>query len=233
MLGILKMGTTDPEIRKQFGDFENWILEALPAERRTGVSICDPAKGSLPDPASLGAVVITGSPSMVTHPSPGELVAFRWLERAMKAEVSVLGLCYGHQMIGHVLGGEIGPLPGGPEIGVVEVEFVAKDDPLFAPCGNRQEVAVLHWQSILRLPAGAQALGRSAREPHHAVRFAPRVWGVQFHPEFSPAVLTELTRRDADALSGQGESPKLTVSVASRWREQTDLIARFARLALA
>jgi GMP synthase (glutamine-hydrolysing) len=115
--------------------------------------------------------------------------------------------------------------------GVIEVEFAAGEDPLFGPCGARQRVAVIHWQSVLRLPAGAQVLGSGVREPFHAVRFLPWVWGVQFHPEFSPEVLTDLVGEHPGALRELGRDPAQVAVETSRWREQTGLISRFARLA--
>jgi len=168
--------------------------------------------------------------SQMTDPSSSERAAFRWLEKVLQTEMPVLGLCYGHQMLGRVFGGEVGPLPGGPEIGVAEIEFAAAGDPLFAPCGARQRVAVIHWQSLLCLPAGSQVMGGGAREPHHAVRFLPQVWGVQFHPEFSPEVLTDLAGEHPDALRESGRDPAQIAVETSQWREQTGVISRFARL---
>ena len=231
VIGILKMGSAAPDLRERHGDFVDWIKRKLPVDLPQTAQVLNPEAGALPDPAGLGGLIITGSDSMVTEPSCSDLTAFRWLEKVLKTDVPVLGLCYGHQMLGHVLGGEVGPLHGGPEIGVAEVEFAAGEDPLFASCGTRQRVAVIHWQSIRRLPAGAQVLGRGEREPNQAVRFLPRVWGVQFHPEFSPGVLTELTRENSGVLREAGRDPAQVVAEASQWREQTGLISRFAHLA--
>jgi GMP synthase (glutamine-hydrolysing) len=230
-LAILRMGTPAPAFRRRFGDFADWIRARLPAGLAATTRVVDPDWGRLPAPAAFRGVIITGSHSMVATATAGERKAFRWIERVLAAEIPVLGLCYGHQMLGHVLGGEVGPRPGGPEIGVVPVTFAAGGDPLFGPCGRRQRVAVIHWQGIRRLPAGAAGLGRSAREPHHAVRFAPRVWGVQFHPEFGAAALAAYVRAHAAVLRGQGRDPAAAWRAARRWREASGVIARFAALA--
>jgi len=230
-IGILKMGAPEPAFRARFGDFVDWITAKLPANAKSSVRVFDPAAGALPEAAGLSGLIITGSHSMVTDPSAGERTAFRWLERVLATELPVLGMCYGHQMLGHVLGGEVGPLPGGPEIGVAQVTFAATDDPLFASCGASESVAVIHWQSVRRLPAGAQVLAWGEREPHQAVRFQPRAWGVQFHPEFSPEILVDLVRTHEGVLREEGRDPARVVAEAARWRERTDLIRRFVRLA--
>lgn len=229
-IGILKMGSMEPAFRARHGDFVDWIKQLMPADLPEAVQVLDPAAGAFRDPAGLAGLIITGSDSMVTNPSSSDRTAFRWLEKVLGAGVPVLGLCYGHQMLGHVLGGEVGPLHGGPEIGVAEIEFEAGGDPLFAPCGARQRVAVIHWQSVLRLPAGAQVLARGTREPHQAVRFMPRVWGVQFHPEFSPEVWAEMAGECRVPLLEAGLDPGQVVAEALQWREQTGIIDRFAQL---
>lgn len=230
-IGILKMGSIQPAFRARHGDFVDWIKQRMPEEVSKASQVFDPEAGVLPAPAGLAGLIITGSDSMVTNPSSGDLAAFRWLEGVLNADVPVLGLCYGHQMLGHVLGGDVGPLPGGPEIGVADIAFTAGDDPLFAPCGSRQRVAVIHWQTVLRLPAGAQVLARGTREPCQAVRFMPRVWGVQFHPEFSPDVWADMAAECHAPLREAGLDPAKVVAEARQWREQTGVIGRFAEFA--
>jgi GMP synthase (glutamine-hydrolysing) len=72
-------------------------------------------------------------------------------------------------------------------IGTVAIERLpaAADDALLAAAPARFVAHASHQQSVLELPAGAVVLARSAHDPHHAVRYAPRAWGLQFHPEFS------------------------------------------------
>src|SRR5438270_535754 len=111
-ISILRMGSVEPEIEVNHGDFADWIRAELPVEQRAEATIIDPALGGLPEPESVQALIITGSSSMVTDPSNSDLQAFRWLERTLDKNTPVLGICYGHQMIAHVLGGKVGALPG-------------------------------------------------------------------------------------------------------------------------
>jgi GMP synthase (glutamine-hydrolysing) len=62
------------------------------------------------------------------------------------------------------------------------------------------------------------------------VRFLPQVWGVQFHPEFSPEVLTDLAGEHPDVLRESGRDPVQVAVETSQWREETGVISRFARL---
>jgi len=230
-LGILEMGLPTPAVRKRFGDFVDWIRACLPvgiARTSRVVALTDRA---FPAPEELSGVIITGSPSMVNDATAREKRAFGWTEKVIGAKVPVLGLCYGHQMLGHIFGGEVGPLPGGPEIGLTNVMFSAGGDRLFGPCGKRRRVAVLHWQSILRLPMGARVFGRNAREPHHAVRFAQGVWGVQFHPEFGADAVAAYLDRHALLLREHRRDAGREGRETLRWRDRTGVVARFASLA--
>ncbi len=228
---ILKMGFAEPELLAKYGDYVDMVRCKLPPDQQATAQVIDPLTGPLPDPKSIDRLIITGSSSMVTDPSPTDLQAFNWLEDVLAAGKPVLGLCYGHQMLGHVLGGKVGPLPGGPEIGVADVALNAADDPLFSACAPHQRVAVIHWQTILHLPPGAHVLGFGKRDPHQAVRFAKNVWGVQFHPEFSRAVMIDYVEACADEIDETGVDAKAIATEMSTWPEdQTHIITRFAQL---
>ncbi len=231
-VSILKMGFAEPELLAKYGDYVDMVRRKLPPDRQASAQIIDPSAGvALPDPQRIERLIITGSSSMVTEPSPTDLQAFRWLERVLGANKPVLGLCYGHQMLAHVLGGKVGPLPGGPEIGVTDITLTAGDDPLFSACAPRQQVAVIHWQTVLELPAGAHVLGFGIRDPHHAVRFAPKVWGVQFHPEFTRDVMVDYVEACAEEIDETGQDSKVVAAEMSAWDEdQTGIITRFAQL---
>lgn len=229
-LVVLKMGETFPDLRRRRGDFDGWVRAALPAEVAARVQVVEPADDRWPEPAGVARLVISGSHAMVTEASPAHRRAFRWLERTLASGVPTFGICYGHQMIGHVLGGEVGPLPGGAEIGAVDVAWTADAaaDPLVGDLPSPTRAAVTHYQSIRRLPAGAVVLAASAREPHQAVRFAAGVWGVQFHPEFTGDVLAAYVERQAEVVARQGRDAAAVAAEAATWTERTGLLERFA-----
>ena len=82
---------------------------------------------------NLAGIVITGSPSMVSARLDWSERTAYWLRRAVPTGLPVLGVCYGHQLLAHALGGHVGLNPAGRQIGTVTAQLIDghKEDPLF------------------------------------------------------------------------------------------------------
>lgn len=230
-VAILKTGSTYPTIEEQFGDFDQWFLRGLSPD--LDVTVFNTAAGELPDnPADWDGVVVTGSPAMVSDREPWSESAAQWLARTVKKEIPLLGVCYGHQLLAHALGGEVGYHPKGRESGTRRVELLAsaKDDLLFGHMPNTFNAQLTHMQSVLSLPPGAVLLGHNEFEPHQAFRVGNRAWGVQFHPEFSSTVMRAYLGVQAPALEREGFDSKAMIDSVTDAPEAAGLLERFSAL---
>ena len=90
---------------------------------------------------------------------------------------------------------------------------------------------VVHWQSALRLPAGAVRLAGNAFEPHQAFRVGPRAWGLQFHPEFDAEVMRGYIDHLAGELCAGGADPDALRARVADTGAATGLLRRFACIA--
>ena len=72
--------------------------------------------------------------AMVTERPDWSERSAAWLRDAAHAGMPLFGICYGHQLLAHALGGEVGYNPAGREMGTIGLELHphAGDDPLFA-----------------------------------------------------------------------------------------------------
>ncbi|MEO5621971.1 MAG: glutamine amidotransferase [Dokdonella sp.] len=202
---IVQTGSTLPELRARRGDFPEWFRRGL-GLRRDEIDVARVDAGEpLPANASAHAgVIVTGSPAMVSERLRWSEETAVWLRTAIENGASVLGVCYGHQLLAHALGGRVDYHPSGREVGTVGIERLpsACDDALLSAAPASFLAHVSHQQSVLELPPGAVVLARSAHDANHAVRYAPNVWGLQFHPEFSVEIMRGYMRRRTQARNG-------------------------------
>jgi GMP synthase (glutamine-hydrolysing) len=229
---VVKTGTTLPQLRPQRGDYEDWIVEGLglPRER---VELAVVYEGeTLPKPRELAGVVVTGSSALVSAREPWSERAAAWMREAVVAGTPLLGICYGHQLLAHALGGRVGRNPRGGEIGTVTVELqaAARQDPLLGGLPARLTVQATHVESVLELPPGARLLASSATDPHQAFACGERAWGVQFHPEFDAEVVRTYLEVRREEIREEGIDAEALERAVEESPHGTQLLRRFAQL---
>ena len=115
----------------------------------------------------------------------------RWLRQAVEADLPVLGVCLGAQLLAKALGSRVFANRV-KEIGWYEVELLpeAADDPLF--CDVASPATVFHWHGdTFDLPRGAVQLARSSQCENQAFRFGPSAYGLQFHLEMTAEMIDD------------------------------------------
>lgn len=229
---ILKTGSKIDSLHDVSGDYEHWIAAGMGWESDQ-VRVVDTTVDSLwPEPRQIAGVAITGSGSMVTEQATWMLRATDWLADAVHQQVPILGICFGHQLLAHALGGRVDFNPRGVEVGTVSVSLAeaAAGDPLLSGLPPRFSAQLSHRQSVLELPPGAVLLGASDMEPHQGFSFGPRAWGIQFHPEFDDQIVARFIEDYRDILAGQGQSADALHSGIRPAPESHSVLRRFARI---
>jgi GMP synthase (glutamine-hydrolysing) len=204
-LGVLVTGDPVEAVGRTRGGFADLILGEL-GEHAGAVTVVDARKESLAPLENCAAIVITGSPESVTSRAPWILRAEQVVASLARAGTPTLGICFGHQLLAQALGGHVEKNPRGREIGTVAVELIGPD-PLFVETPSPLFANMSHRDSATTLPPGARVLAQSELEPHAAVRFLPRAWGVQFHPEFDGEVMQGYIAARRGVLREEGIDP--------------------------
>lgn len=229
---IVQTGHAPDTLRARFGDFDHWFRLGLRVPPTRLRSIDVQAGEALPAPHTCAGAVITGSAAMVTDRAPWSEDTAAWIRLAMDAELPLFGVCYGHQLMAHALGGRVGVLPGGREIGDRTVNLSGNMHPLLGGLPDAWPAHHTHVQAVLETPPGASILATSVRDPHQALGYSPRAISTQFHPEFSVDVMRAYIHRRRDALRAEGlDVAALLRSVGPAPRARS-LLRRFAQLTI-
>lgn len=187
-----------------------------------------------------GMLVLGGEMGAYDDADHPWLTEIKELSRAAVADQTpVLGICLGHQLIAVALGGEVAPGPRGQQIGVLEAGWTraADDDRLFGPVVALDDAPAVQWNNdvVTRLPDGAVALAHTTHGELQAARFAPSVWGVQWHPEAGEEIIRPWADNDRDDAVERGVDVDAYVEDVAAARDRLrstwqPLAASFARL---
>jgi GMP synthase (glutamine-hydrolysing) len=204
-LAIIKTGSTLSEVHQRFGDFEQWFIQSLgPSRFDFDVYAVHEDQHPPADIQGIDAVVVTGSPAMVSHRHAWSERTAAWLAEFHQSQKPMLGVCYGHQLIAHALGGKVGPNPNGRAMGTRSIEILDQDDQLLGRFSPQQSFQVTHVEVVLEPPSGAKVIACSPNDPYHGLHFGGLSWGVQFHPEFDIDIMACYIQLRASVLAGEG-----------------------------
>lgn len=177
----------------------------------------------------VAGIVVSGSPARLGTREPWMDACLSALRTAHARRVPILGICFGHQLLGEALGGAVGPNPQGREIGTVPLQR-AEEDPLLDGIQAPPNVVMTHLDSVLRAPSDATVVATTQMEPHAALRFSETTWGVQFHPEMDAEVIGHYVEARRDAIEQEGLLPDEILSGRMDSRYGTQLLQRFGQL---
>lgn len=192
-----------PDPSDPLGRFGPWL-----ADEGLAVSVVRPFDGDpVPDELEDDALIVLGGDmSALDDDDHPWLADIRTLYRsAIEASRPALGICLGAQLLAQSRGGRVTVGDRGLEAGVVQVELRpgAEHDPLVGGLPARFPAGAMHRDMIASLPNDAAWLGESGMYAHQVFRVGDSAWGVQFHPEISPACYRSWLSplEDEDALS--------------------------------
>jgi GMP synthase (glutamine-hydrolysing) len=139
----------------------------------------------------LAGLVVLGGPMGVgeIEAHPHLRAEIDLLAAVVAADVPILGVCLGAQLLACALGAEVLP-SATPEVGLGSVSPTpaGERDVVLGPGGRR--VPVLHWHNdTFTLPPGAKLLASSDECANQAFRVG-RAYGLQFHVELDVALAT-------------------------------------------
>ncbi len=233
-LTIIETGEVPPALRDRFPDYPEMFRKML--AEAGGALACDTVslvKGdALPDPATLGAVLYTGSSAGVYDPEPWIAPLKDFIRKAAEARTPQVGICFGHQAMGEALGGKVIKSEKGWGVGRHTYDIVACPDWHDAPCPASLSVAVSHQDQIVACPPMARVMARSSFTPFAALAYDgfPAI-SFQCHPEFETGYAAALyaSRRGTSLGEAQADAAAASLAGACDRRLLADWIVSFLR----
>ncbi|MFX1322946.1 MAG: glutamine-hydrolyzing GMP synthase [Promethearchaeota archaeon] len=131
--------------------------------------------------ANPNAIILSGGPGSVYEKDDPQL-SKEFYDYIREHNIPVLGICYGHHLLIHQLGGKIEPHDQ-KEYGRAEIEIV-KHKSLFKSLEKNEIVWMSHGDQVKEMPEGFEILAKTDTCPIAAYQNEElKIFGVQFHPE--------------------------------------------------
>ena len=119
------------------------------------------------------------------------------------AGVPFVGICFGHQVLAHALGGRVGRAAVGWGAGR-QLLVVDRSEPWMDPPAGKLALHYMHQDQVEDLPPGGVVLGGADHCPVALMTVGDTMVGIQPHPEF-PAAYVDALLADRVARIGDDE----------------------------
>ena len=151
------------------------------------------------------AVLLTGSKADSFSDEPWVRTLRERVGELLRRRKTLLGICFGHQLIAHCLGAQVGRAPQGWGMGRMRYDWVGPRPlkPQAADTAPTMALLASHQDQVLTLPAGATLLARSDFCPIAAYAIDDHVFCVQPHPEFVEAYSAWLLEKRREAVGAE------------------------------
>jgi GMP synthase (glutamine-hydrolysing) len=128
--------------------------------------------------STVKGVILSGSPCSVRDQDSPRLDL-----SGIRGQIPLLGVCYGAQLLAHILGGDVLPAAH-REYGRAVLEVDDEDSSLFAGIPSDSQVWMSHGDTIVRIPENFKLLASTESVEVAAFKISDELtYGIQFHPE--------------------------------------------------
>ncbi len=184
LIGILQTGLAPVALAPEMGDYPDMFARLLAGNGFTfrTFKVVDgqfPAKVTECD-----GWLITGSRHGVYEDHPWIAPLEQFIRDCFAAQVPLVGICFGHQIIAQAMGGQVERYAGGWAVGATDYDFG----------GTPITLNAWHRDQVTKAPFGAQVIAHNDFCTNAALLYPGRALSVQAHPEFRPEFVDGLMK---------------------------------------
>ena len=208
---ILNCGPGLDEVRNEFGIAVEWIQREVDGSKFkcTSMNVYD---GEMPSYDDGDAWILTGASESVYDDFDWIVELEQAIKLAIEVEKPILGICFGHQLIAQALGGVVEKNSKGWDLGSYPMNDILMH-PLFENIETTDYFYNSHQDVVAKLPNGFISLAENEMG-NQAFHYGKRIFGVQFHPEFTHDIMNKYVevRQDMGANVNDPSVPKSQTS---------------------
>ena len=192
-LGILKTDAVRPEWVAEFGEYPDMFIRLLGrADPSLEFRVYDVEQGEYPaDIDEVDAYLITGSKSSVYDDQPWIAALMDFVRELDRRRKKLVGICFGHQLVAHALGGRTEKSSKGWGMGLHTHRF--KELPAWHDQAEPDlDILVSHQDQVVSNATGARVLASSEFCENAVCQVGDHILTFQGHPEFEPEYSREI-----------------------------------------
>ncbi|RFU29486.1 hypothetical protein B7463_g6851, partial [Scytalidium lignicola] len=151
------------------------------------------AKDEYPSLSDIDAILISGSKFNSFDDSPWIVKLVDFVKEVLQQDrVRIIGVCFGHQIVGRAMGAKVDRSNKGWEISVIPISLTNRGQEIF----GKSSLALhqMHRDAVYRYPEGVEELAYTEKCPVQSMYIAKRLITVQGHPEFNEQIVRELLK---------------------------------------
>ncbi|TCO73220.1 glutamine amidotransferase-related protein [Chromatocurvus halotolerans] len=192
-LGILRTDTVRPEWSARFGEYPDMFMRLLGRlDPSLEFRVYHVERQEYPDDIDeVDAYLITGSKFSVYDDEPWIYRLADFVRELHARRKTMIGICFGHQMIAHALGGETRKSHRGWGVGLHRHRLHGRPD--WSDDGDAQfRILVSHQDQVERVAPGTEVLAGSDFCENAVCQIGDHILTFQGHPEFEPDYAREI-----------------------------------------
>ena len=198
-IGLLLCDDVDADARAQYGTYTEMFKQGLDSSQsniKLAPFRCFEGE-ALPEPEEFDGYIISGSRYSVYEDLPWINDLKPFIQQCWEKNIKVVGICFGHQLIAHALGGKTEKADVGWGFGIHSSKITKKQswmgDPLTDETDQKESklpadlynLIVIHQDQVVDVPSQFETIAQNDFCPNSMIVAGDKMLGIQGHPEFS------------------------------------------------
>ena len=184
-IGILEAGLLNEKFIGKYKPYPIMFAELLNrAELGLSYQGYSAIQGEMPDSIyDCEAWLITGSRHGVYENLDWMLEMQGFIRKLYEAQIPLIGICFGHQIVAQALGGEVVKSDKGWGVGVASYQ-IDRPTNWMKQAPDQIRIYAFHQDQVVELPTNAEVFLSSEFCPYAGLGYGDSIITIQAHPEF-------------------------------------------------